>query len=101
MNKSDLIAGFIEGAVTTAVLLTLVMLIFGVEIFIALIPVMVLLTLTGVSLVIGLAIIFCRKVVRDIESTYSKDTDEGFIFQQSIKGVRQADSKSWRQSRID
>ena len=58
---SELVAGWIEGFVTTAVILTLVMMALGIELFVALIPV-ILMVCTGVAAtVICLAVIFGRR----------------------------------------
>lgn len=58
---SELIAGWIEGFITTALILTLVMLALGIELYIAMIPV-ILMICTGVAAaVICLAVIFGRR----------------------------------------
>lgn len=58
---SELIAGWIEGFITTALILTLVMLALGIELYVAMIPV-ILMICTGVAAaVICLAVIFGRR----------------------------------------
>jgi uncharacterized membrane protein len=84
-DRSELVAGFIEGMVTTSVLLTLAMLTFGVELFIALIPIIIVLSIAALSIVVFLGFIFCGRVVDDIESTYKKSANKRDI---SVKGGR-------------
>lgn len=58
---SELIAGWIEGFITTALIMTLVMMTLGIELYVAMIPV-ILMVCTGVAAtVICLAIIFGRR----------------------------------------
>lgn len=58
---SELIAGWIEGFITTALILTLIMLALGIELYVAMIPV-ILMICTGVAAaVICLAVIFGRR----------------------------------------
>lgn len=59
---SELIAGWVEGFVTTAVVLTLLMLALGIEAYVALIPIIIAVC-TGISgVVICLAVIFGRRM---------------------------------------
>lgn len=58
---SELIAGWIEGFITTALIMTLVMMTLGIELYVAMIPV-ILMVCTGVAAtVICLAVIFGRR----------------------------------------
>lgn len=58
---SELIAGWIEGFVTTAVVLTLVMLALGIRLFVALIPIIIMISTGIAAAVVCLAVIFGRK----------------------------------------
>ena len=84
-DLSDLAAGFVEGMVTTAVILSIVMMLFGVRLFIALIPILIVIAIIGVAIAIFLSFIFCGRVVDDIESAYKKSANKRDI---SVEGGR-------------
>lgn len=85
-DLSDLAAGFVEGMVTTAVILSIAMLLFGVRLFIALIPIFIVITIIGIAIAVFLSFIFCGRVVDDIESTYKKSANKRDISVKSGRG---------------
>lgn len=75
-QRSELIAGMIEGAVTTAVIMVIFMMAIGVEAFVCLIPAIVLFTMGAAGIALGFTLIVYRKVVNWWnESAHTEDAD--------------------------
>lgn len=75
-QKSELIAGMIEGAVTTAVVMVIFMLAIGVKAFVCLIPAIVLFVMGTAGIALGVTLIIYRKVVNWWnEGTRTEDAD--------------------------
>lgn len=80
--KKEVIAGMIESAIVTSVIMLLMLMALGLEAFVALIPA-ILLFATGVAgVVLGFTLIFYRKVVKFLnESPYTTFPYKKFICQ--------------------
>lgn len=75
-QKSELIAGMIEGAVTTAVVMVIFMMAMGIKAFVCLIPAIVLFVMGAAGIALGVTLIIYRKVVNWWnESPCTKDSD--------------------------
>lgn len=62
-QKSELIAGMIEGAVTAAVVMVIFMMAMGFKAFVCLIPAIVLFAMGAAGVTLGVTLIIYRKVV--------------------------------------
>lgn len=75
-QKSELVSGMIEGAVTSAVIMVIFMMAIGVKAFVCLIPAIVLFAIGAASVIIGFTLIVYRRVVNWWnESAYTEDAD--------------------------
>jgi hypothetical protein len=75
-QRSELIAGMIEGAITAAVVMVIFMMAMGVRAFVCLIPAIVLFAMGAAGVALGVTLITYRKVVNWWnESTYTKYSD--------------------------
>lgn len=75
-QKSELIAGMIEGAVTATAVMVIFMMAMGVRAFVCLIPAIVLFVMGAAGVALGVTLIIYRKVVNWWnESTYTEDAD--------------------------
>ena len=74
-ERQAIVDAMIEAGVTASVILILILVALGIDIFVTMIPVILLMSIGGFCVTIGLAITLYQKGVVLFESTHKEDND--------------------------